>query len=101
MNTFTEQAKAKVRLNDQQMLKKELDCIAILQHRIELDLALGNIDDAIEHESDMLKSLKSIKQMAYNKELDDVVMTTKQYVELLQRLKSVKVVEFRGTFPWG
>lgn len=101
MNTFTEQAKATVQVIDQPALKRELDCIAILQSKTELDLALGNIDDAMEHARDMMKSLKSIKQMTLNKELADIVMTTEQVLKLRERLKSMKVVAFRGNAPWN
>lgn len=96
MNTFTEQAKAMVQVIDQPNLKRELDCIAILQSKTELDLALGNIDDAMEHARDMMKSLKSIKQMALNKELADIVMTTERHIRLQEYLNYKKIVWIRG-----
>jgi hypothetical protein len=98
---YTEQAKATVKPIERERLRQELDCIVILQNQTELALALGKVDDAIEHARDTMKSLKSIKQMTLNKELADIVMTTEQFVKLREHLKTVGVVEFRGEIPWS
>ncbi|WP_028983283.1 hypothetical protein [Sporolactobacillus terrae] len=88
MNTLTEQSKDRVTSANHRKLKLELEAIDILQNQMNLDLALGKFEDAMSHAQDIIKSLRSINQLALNKELADRVMTVNEYLKVVNVINS-------------